>query len=198
MASRLLVIDDSPTIRKAIEIAFRGTNWIADFAPNGREGVLKAKNAPPDAIILDFVLPDMRGVDVCEHLAAEPRTASVPILVVSGKGETVRDLFRSYASVVGCINKPFSVEELPSRVEAAVHRSSKALPPLAHPSRARLCRSTSQKPSRERSTPSSPRNWPRFQHGTASWAALLRRASSHARSSPPPRPKTYSRRSYRS
>ena len=87
MASRLLVIDDSPTIRKAIEIAFRGTNWIADFAPNGREGVLKAKNAPPDAIILDFVLPDMRGVDVCEHLAAEPRTASVPILVVSGKGE---------------------------------------------------------------------------------------------------------------
>jgi len=62
---RLLVIDDSLTIRKLVELSFRTTSFVLDFATSGAEGVAKAAQSAPDVILLDCVLPDMKSADVC-------------------------------------------------------------------------------------------------------------------------------------
>lgn len=79
MPLRLLVIDDSLTIRKSVELlAMKGEGHQLEFASAGQEGISKARAQPPDVILLDFVLPDMKGTDVCRGLSQDARTASLP------------------------------------------------------------------------------------------------------------------------
>ncbi|HVH43132.1 MAG TPA: response regulator [Labilithrix sp.] len=115
----LLVVDDSPTIRKLVELTFRSTPWTVDFASSGREGISMARSGQPDIVLLDFVLPDMRGVEVCAMLAKEPRTQSTQVILMSAKDESIRQLFKPYPSVVDFVPKPFSSEELLARVRTA-------------------------------------------------------------------------------
>lgn len=117
--NRLLVIDDSPTIRKLVELTFRGSQWAVDFACSGGEGVERARQNLPDMILLDFVLPDMRGLDVCNRLSSDASTSGIPIVLMSAKDESIRHLFRSYPSVVDFVPKPFTPEELVARVRTA-------------------------------------------------------------------------------
>ncbi|MGC4088001.1 MAG: response regulator [Polyangiaceae bacterium] len=114
---RLLVIDDSMTIRKLVELSLRGSAWTTEFAASGEEGISRAKQSPPDLILLDFVLPDMRGSDVCARLSKNPATARVPILVMSAKHENVRELFRDFPQVADFVPKPFNAAEIQSRLE---------------------------------------------------------------------------------
>jgi CheY-like chemotaxis protein len=118
---RVLVIDDSTTVRKLVEISFRGTATQIEFASSGAEGIRHAIAQPPDAILLDFVLPDMRGVDVCARLAMNPGTAGVPVVVMSAKREGVKDAFRVFPSVVDVIAKPFTMDEIRARLGAAMN-----------------------------------------------------------------------------
>jgi len=116
-SARVLVVDDSPTIRKLVELALRGTEWSVAFAASGTEAVAAATATPPDAILLDFVLPDMRGVDVCARLSREATTADVPIFLMTAKeGREVQTLFEPYASVIGWLRKPFSTQQLLERL----------------------------------------------------------------------------------
>jgi DNA-binding response OmpR family regulator len=119
-ALRLLVIDDSPTIRKLVEISFKHTTWTIDFARSGSEGVALAGRRSPDLVLLDFVLPDMRGTDVCGALARDEKTGRIPILVMSGKGNAVRDLFRAFPAVVDVVAKPFDAADIVARANRAV------------------------------------------------------------------------------
>jgi CheY-like chemotaxis protein len=118
--SHLLVVDDSPTIRKLVELTFRGSSWTLDFAACGRDGIRLAGRNAPDVILLDFVLPDMRGLEVCAKLAGDEETRSIPIVLMSAKDESVRQLFKPYASVVDFVPKPFTAEDLAARVCTAV------------------------------------------------------------------------------
>jgi DNA-binding response OmpR family regulator len=129
---RLLVIDDSPTIRKVVELTFRRTSWEVVFAGSGAEGVSLATGQPPSLILLDYVLPDMRGLDVCSRLAADPRTARVPILLVTAKAEDIKRLFEPYPSVVGFIKKPFTSDELLARVRAVAGDQPARRGPFTH------------------------------------------------------------------
>jgi two-component system chemotaxis response regulator CheY len=130
---RLLVVDDSPTIRKLIEITFRGTPWTLEFAATGAEAVAKAATAP-DAMLLDYILPDMKAAEVCRRLAADPRAARVPVLLVSSKASLVRDELGVFPQVKGFLAKPFSGHELLAHVAAATSSlvgSPAAGPPAA-------------------------------------------------------------------
>jgi CheY-like chemotaxis protein len=126
-SARLLVVDDSMTIRKLVEISFKGASGTSvEFASSGEEGVRRAVANSPDLILLDFVLPDMKGIDVCRRLAAEPRTAAVPILLMTAKGENVRELFRPFPAVVGYVPKPFNAVEIVALVDASLHERRRA------------------------------------------------------------------------
>ncbi len=119
MAARLLVIDDSPTIRKLVDLTFRGSPWTVTFAASGGEGIASALAAPPALVVLDYVLPDMRGIDVCARLANDAATRDVPVVVVTAKSDEVRAEFEPFASVLACLPKPFTRDDL-TKVAAAV------------------------------------------------------------------------------
>jgi len=116
----LLVIDDSPTVRKLIEISLRGRSLRPHFADTGSEGLRCATALAPSAILLDFMLPDMTGVDVCRALAADARTQTIPILVVTAKHERTRSEFQPFPAVVDFIGKPFAASDLIARIERAI------------------------------------------------------------------------------
>lgn len=120
MIHDVLVIDDSATVRKLVEISLRGRSLQPHFADSGSEGARRAAALAPAAILLDYVLPDTTGVDVCRALAADPRTQTIPILVVTAKPERVRSEFQPFPSVVDFITKPFAAPDLIARIERAI------------------------------------------------------------------------------
>jgi CheY-like chemotaxis protein len=121
--ARVLVIDDSPTIRKLVELTLRPLGWSVAFAGSGREGIARATASPPDLVVLDFVLPDMRGIDVCARLAGDKATERVPIVVVTAKRDEVRSLFAPFPSVLACMPKPFTAEQLQKMAAAAAAKA---------------------------------------------------------------------------
>jgi CheY-like chemotaxis protein len=116
----VLVIDDSATVRKLVEISLRGRALQAHFADSGSEGLRCATALTPAAILLDYVLPDTTGVEVCRALAADPRTQTIPILVVTAKPERMRSDFQPFPAVVDFITKPFAALDLIARIERAI------------------------------------------------------------------------------
>jgi CheY-like chemotaxis protein len=123
--SRILVIDDSTTLRKLVEIAMRGTGCKVDFAANGSDGVSRARTHRPDVILLDYLLPDLRSPEVCQRLRDETTTSSVPVVIMSANQRSVLDDFRTFETVVGFIGKPFTAAEIRSQLEGAVRRGGK-------------------------------------------------------------------------
>ena len=128
----LLVIDDSATVRKLVELSMRGTSLRPHFAASGAEGVRRATSLAPAAILLDCVLPDMTGVAVCSALAADARTRSIPILVVTAKHERTRIDFQNFPAVVDFVAKPFTPPDLLARIDRAL---AGAVAPGAKPER---------------------------------------------------------------
>jgi CheY-like chemotaxis protein len=116
---KVLVVDDSTTLRKLIEIAMRGTGCEVSFAATGAEAVSKSLDLVPDVILLDYILPDLKSVDVCKQLAASSITAGIPVVLMSANQRSILDEFRQYASVVDFIGKPFTALEIKTRLQAA-------------------------------------------------------------------------------
>jgi CheY-like chemotaxis protein len=118
--SRVLVIDDSTTLRKLVEIAMRGTGFDIDFAATGSDGLLRARAARPDVILLDYLLPDLESTEVVQQLSDDSETAHVPVVVMSANESTVFESFRRFPAVVDFVGKPFTPTEIRSRLESAI------------------------------------------------------------------------------
>lgn len=134
MAVRLLVVDDSLTIRRLIEMSLRDGDYALDFASTGAEGIEKAGHGI-DVLLLDYILPDMKGFEVAQRLAESRHTAQVPIVVMTAKSADVKPQFAAYPSVVDFITKPFTPADIVSRIGKAA-RAGESRPaesaPLAH------------------------------------------------------------------
>ncbi len=118
--SRVLVIDDSTTLRKLVEIAMRGSGIEIDFAATGSDGVSRARSVRPDVILLDFLLPDLSSTEVCQRLADDSTTSCVPIVVMSANQPSVFASFQKFPTVVDFVGKPFTPSDIRSRLETAV------------------------------------------------------------------------------
>ncbi len=87
---RILVIDDSLTIRKLVEISLRDTPHVIDYASTGATGIARATETGPDLVLCDYVLPDTKGIDVCRAVHADRRSARSALVIMSGKHEQIR------------------------------------------------------------------------------------------------------------
>lgn len=112
MPPRILAIDDSLTIRKLLEMVLRKAGFDLEIAATGQDGVARAMRSPPDLILLDYVLPDMKGLEVCSRLAKDENLRGVPIVLMSAKSEDVKSLFMDIKQVVDFIGKPFTPPEI--------------------------------------------------------------------------------------
>jgi len=132
-AARVLVVDDSLTIRRALELILKPVGYELDFAADGAQALERATSFAPDLILLDYVLPDMRAPDVCAALAAGGPTALTPIILVSAKGASIRQAYQDAQNVVSYITKPFKPQVVASVVENALARArSKPATGAAH------------------------------------------------------------------
>jgi two-component system, OmpR family, KDP operon response regulator KdpE len=126
-APRVLAVDDEPHILRALETILAGAGYEVDTAATGKDALARAALRPPDAIILDLVLPDQSGVDVCREL----RTwTQAPILVISIVGDDEDKVQALDSGADDYVTKPFSVDELLARLRAALRRAAPPAGPV--------------------------------------------------------------------
>ncbi len=119
---QLLVVDDEAAIVDFIRLGMRYEGFRVSAAADGRSGIELAQRLIPDVIILDVMLPDLDGLQVCRRLRARAATAHIPILMLTAKDE-VRDRVSGLESGADdYLTKPFSFEELLARVRAMLRR----------------------------------------------------------------------------
>jgi two-component system KDP operon response regulator KdpE len=124
---RVLVVDDEPQILRALQMQLRGAGYSVDTASTAREALMKAGTRPPEAIILDLLLPDSRGTDVCRELR---RWSMTPILVLSAVGEEREKIEALDAGADDYVTKPFSGDELLARLRAVLRRAAPSTEPV--------------------------------------------------------------------
>jgi DNA-binding response OmpR family regulator len=114
---KILVIDDSLMLLSFVKEILSEANYQVNTAPTAEEGLAQAANDPPDLILLDYVLPDMKGDDVCQRLSDNPATAKVSIIYMSGFGTDLQPDQIKSANVIDSLNKPFTSDLLIKTVE---------------------------------------------------------------------------------
>jgi two-component system, OmpR family, KDP operon response regulator KdpE len=117
---RVLVVDDEPQILRALEITLRREGYDVATARTAGDALATAAAHPPEAVILDLLLPDGRGTEVARELR---EWSSVPILVLSAVEDEAEKVAALDAGADDYVTKPFSVEELLARLRAALRRS---------------------------------------------------------------------------
>lgn len=119
---RILVVEDSQDIADLIAHYLQGAGYLTTMAATGSEGLRLARLTPPDAIILDLMLPGMDGLHVCQALRAEPTTAAIPIIMLTARGEESDRIRGLELGADDYVTKPFSPKELVARVTALLRR----------------------------------------------------------------------------
>ncbi|MGE5272474.1 MAG: response regulator [Verrucomicrobiota bacterium] len=124
---RILVVDDEPQILRALGTTLRGAGYDVQTAATAQAALASAAARPPEAVILDLVLPDASGTDVCREL----RTwTDAPVVVLSAVGDEREKVAALDAGADDYVTKPFSVDELLARVRAVLRRSGPTLEPV--------------------------------------------------------------------
>jgi two-component system, OmpR family, KDP operon response regulator KdpE len=119
-ARRILVCDDEPQILRALKVVLREAGFEAIPAETGEEALDRAAVRPPDAAIVDLVLPDIDGIEVCRRLR---EWSDMPILVLSAVGEEEEKVRALEAGADDYVTKPFGARELVARLQAALRRA---------------------------------------------------------------------------
>jgi DNA-binding response OmpR family regulator len=123
LASEVLVVEDEPDIRNLIVLHLVRDGFRCRSAGTGVEALAAVKASPPDLVILDLMLPEMDGLEVCRRLRQEPRTASIPIIMLTAKTDEVDRVLGLELGADDYVAKPFSPKELVARVRAVLRRT---------------------------------------------------------------------------
>jgi two-component system KDP operon response regulator KdpE len=124
---RVLVVDDEPQILRALQMKLRSAGYAVETAATAKDALAQAAMRPPEAVILDLLLPDGSGTDVCRELR---RWSSAPILVLSAVGEEKEKIAALDAGADDYVTKPFSGDELLARLRAALRRTGPSTEPV--------------------------------------------------------------------
>ena len=121
---RLLLVDDEENLRTMLAAALAHSGFEVDTVANGRDALARTKEILPDLILLDVMMPDLDGFEVCRRLRAE--YVKVPIIFLTARDETSDKVRGLTTGGDDYLVKPFSLEELVARVEAVLRRSGVA------------------------------------------------------------------------
>ena len=123
--ARLLVVEDDPDISNMLKIYFGGLDYDVDVALRGNDALEKTRQVLPHLIILDIMLPDIDGYEVCRNLRTSTRTSHIPVIFLTQKDERSDKLQGLELGADDYITKPFDIEELKLRVKGAIRRSER-------------------------------------------------------------------------
>ena len=123
--ARLLVVEDDVDIGNMLKIYFSGMDFDVDVAVRGSDALEKTKQSLPHLIVLDIMLPDIDGYEVCRNLRTNMRTSHIPVIFLTQKDERSDKLQGLELGADDYITKPFDIEELKLRVQGAIRRSER-------------------------------------------------------------------------
>jgi two-component system response regulator MtrA len=121
MDERILLVEDDPSIREVAKLGLTKAGFHVTTAADGREGLIHFRQSPFDLVILDVMLPELDGYEVCRQIRSESR---VPVVMLSAKTDTVDVVVGLELGADDYVKKPFEMAELVARARAAVRRST--------------------------------------------------------------------------
>lgn len=122
----LLVIDDEIHIVTILKRRFEAAGWRVTLARDGRQGVEAAVACTPDAVVVDYQMPHMDGLEVAEALFANETTRSAPVLMLTARAHLIDEERLARTNIRDLLSKPFSARELLTRVEKVVGSDTKS------------------------------------------------------------------------
>ena len=122
MPQHILVVEDEPSIAELISINLTHAGYAVSRALQADEALLLLRNAKPDLVILDWMMPGKSGVQFARELKSNPATQAIPILMLTAKGEEADKVLGLDAGADDYVTKPFSPKELVARVKALLRR----------------------------------------------------------------------------
>lgn len=131
--TRILVVDDSPTVRRLAELILAPQGYIVHTADDGDKGLDLAKKINPAVILVDFVMPKMNGYIFCKTLRADPEFKDVPLILITSKGEDVGQKFERDFGVLEYFTKPFEPDDLIRKLDEVLNASAKKAKEAAAP-----------------------------------------------------------------
>jgi two-component system, OmpR family, phosphate regulon response regulator PhoB len=126
--ARVLVIEDETDIRQVLDFNLRQAGYDVVSTPRGQDGLRLAREQLPDLILLDLMLPDLAGTDVCRALKDDASTRAVPVVVVTARGEEIDRVVGFELGADDYVTKPFSMRELLLRIRAILKRQDSSVP----------------------------------------------------------------------
>ena len=126
---KILAVDDSLMLLSFVKEVLIDANYEVLSVSTGEEAIREAQSSLPDLILLDFILPDMRGDEVCRRLLENPGTAAIPVVYMSGYGAELQASRSENSNVIGFLNKPFTSDLLIKTVETHMPRKSEGPEP---------------------------------------------------------------------
>lgn len=129
--ARILIIDDEEDIQSVLEYNLTELGHQVACTTSGREGLRLAKEQRPDLLILDLMLPDLAGTEICRALKTDPATASIAIIMVTARTEEIDRVVGFEIGADDYVTKPFSVRELALRIRALLRRMNGQKPDSA-------------------------------------------------------------------
>jgi two-component system phosphate regulon response regulator PhoB len=123
LAARILVVDDEPDLLELVRLTLHQAGHQVDTATSGRAALDALRQRRPDLLILDLMLPDLSGTELCRRLRADSEFASLPVLMLTAKADEVDRVVGFELGADDYVTKPFSTRELALRVAALLRRS---------------------------------------------------------------------------
>lgn len=120
--TRILIVEDESDLQQILRFNLEQAGFVTSVCSTGNEGIRLARETPVNLVLLDVMLPDVLGTEVCRVLKSNPQTASVPVIMLTAKGEESDRVEGFECGADDYVTKPFSVRELLLRVNAVLRR----------------------------------------------------------------------------
>ena len=124
MNGRIFIIEDEPSIIQLIQHNLEKNGFIVSSSINGNDGLKELKKFQPDLLLLDWMLPDLSGIEICKSIRTDNSFKNLPIIMLTAKGEEEEKIKGLDSGVDDYLTKPFSFNELKSRIKAVLRRSN--------------------------------------------------------------------------
>lgn len=127
----ILVVDDSPTVRRLVELVLSQHGYNVISAEDGEQGLKLAKEHVPAVVLVDFVMPRMNGHMFCKALREDENFRNVPVILISSKSEVVGQAFEESFGIVHYFTKPFEPEDLVAKIDEVLNAAQLQSAPVA-------------------------------------------------------------------
>ena len=123
MSGKIFIIEDEPSIIQLVQHNLEKEGFIVSSSTNGNNGLKELKKFEPHLLLLDWMLPDLSGVEICKNIRKDTKLKSLPIIMLTAKGEEEDKIKGLDSGVDDYLTKPFSFNELLARIKAVLRRS---------------------------------------------------------------------------